>query len=137
MKIIMKDAVEQPFLLTRFFISCFADLKKYHYYYWFTFPAPSFISSELLNAARGISEVLNIQQINTLCDLYFKKLDIYNKGFFLIKLNENNLEVYPVKEGLSNIKPDEEWMFGFADSCEGKYPGWPLRNYLAFISYHW
>lgn len=136
LNIIKEKAVEQPFLLTKFFVTSFADLKKYHYYYWFAFPAPNFLSSELINPAKGIAEVLNLQQINTLCDLYFKKLDVNNKGFFFVKLNGDNVEVYSVKEGLSNIKSDGEWIFGFADSCERKYPGWPLRNYLAFISYH-
>lgn len=136
-KNIKKEAVEQPFLLTRFFITSFADLKKYYYYYWFAFPAPSFLSSELIEPAKAISEILNLQQIDKLCDLYFKKLDVSNKGFFLAKLYGDSIEIFSLKEGLPNIKSNEDWMFGFADSCEGSYPGWPLRNYLAFISYHW
>ena len=29
-------------------------------------------------------------------------------------------------------------MFGFADPCTLELnPGWPLRNYLLYVSYHW
>ena len=31
--------LKDPRILTRFVCHTFADLKKYHYYYWFVFPA--------------------------------------------------------------------------------------------------
>lgn len=138
LKIIKKEAVEQPYLLSRFYISSFADLKKYHYYYWFAFPASSLLSYEITDLPKKISEVFNSQQIDSLCNSYIDKLDVYNKGFFFIKQNENSLNVYSIKDGLVSIEGVATgWIFGFADSCGEKFPGWPLRNYLAFLSYHW
>ncbi|CAG8647277.1 16546_t:CDS:2 [Racocetra fulgida] len=57
--IISGAAVKDPYLLTRFILVTFADLKKYKYYYWFGFPAlltePPWIIVN--NEVKGVDEV--------------------------------------------------------------------------------
>lgn len=70
-------------------------------------------------------------------------LTIYNSkklnqsSYFAI--NFDSLEITSVKEGVSNhLDPNKRVLFGFYDpNSQTNYPGWPLRNYLALLSFHW
>ena len=60
-------SLEDPRNLTRFVIHMFADLKKYHYYYWFAFPAivlPSTI--KLTEKTQPIKDVLSESVISNI-----------------------------------------------------------------------
>lgn len=138
MEIIKNDGIEKPTLLTRFLMFCFADLKKYHYYYWFAFPAPSFLSCHVVDKPKSVSNVLNKDQLNSLCDNYLGISDVHKRNFFILNLANDSIKLYTVKEGLENTDCSKDWMFAFADSSgEASNPGWMLRNYLALLSYHW
>ena len=47
-------------------------------------------------------------------------------------------EIFSVKKGiLESNDSTKRIIFGFNDpNLQSNYPGWPLRNFLALISYH-
>ncbi len=123
------QVLEDTRILSRFAVHMFADLKKYHYFYWFTFPA--FVlpdSVQLLEPASKISEEL----ANVLAGKYSawkSKVGSKQCAFFWITSDKN--DVITLKEGLES---SDDAMLGFADPCNmPDHPGWPMRNLLAFI----
>ena len=87
-------ALEDPRLLTRFVIHMFADLKKYHYYYWFAFPAivlPSTI--KIQEKIQPIKNVLSESVISNITSSYinWKKANPEQCGFFWLQLNQNGV----------------------------------------------
>ena len=133
---IKKDAVENPSLLSKFFILTFANLKSYIFYYWFAFPAPTFFNCNNLNRSKNISEYFNDEQLDCLYDGYKNKLNIHNKGFFFVRLKNENIELFSLREGLNEINGEENWFLGFSDTSSSIYPSWPLRNFIALLIYH-
>ena len=84
-------ALEDPRILTRFVIHMFADLKKYHYYYWFAFPAvvlPTNIYKieENLQPIQDLFSDSVISNINTDYTLW-KKAHPEQSGFFWIQID--------------------------------------------------
>ena len=128
------QVLNNPSILTRFVCHMFADLKKYHYYYWFAYPA--FIlpnSIQMSEPVKPISEVFDSDFISNLGKTYieWKKVDPIQSGFFWIQ--SKPLLISNLKDGFDK----EGAMLGFADpSSLSDYPGWPLRNLLAFIGHH-
>ncbi|KAG9294887.1 hypothetical protein G9A89_003227 [Geosiphon pyriformis] len=149
--IISGKAIENPWLLNRFLLVTFADLKKYKYHYWFAFPAlmsdpPWLIADQ--GAGRIITEVWNNDQRESLFENYNKfrqKNQSFNSGFFLIreKKSENERQEIIIGslgewEAFFSGLDDEERIVGFADpSSLPTNPGWPLRNLLLLIQHKW
>nr|XP_022917514.1 ubiquitin-like modifier-activating enzyme ATG7 [Onthophagus taurus] len=127
--------IEDPSLLNNFLVLSHADLKKYNFYYWFAFLAHNLIETEILNAV-SISSLINE---NKLADLYkkYSDLSINNKTYFIIK-NIDDLHVLTLKDGLKlNDLNNSEYLFAFSDPSGLKEnPGWPIRNYIMFLSFH-
>ena len=132
---IQSDRVlEDPRILSRFVIHMFADLKKYHYYYWFAFPA--FVLPKEIQLQKGpilISQQFSEEKCKALSDTYqnWKKANPNQSGYFWI--HTESALVVSLKEGMEKL--DEDLVLGFADpSTLPEYPGWPLRNLLALIA---
>ncbi|CAG8597959.1 17823_t:CDS:10 [Racocetra persica] len=144
--IISGAAVKDPYLLTRFILVTFADLKKYKYYYWFGFPAlltePPWIIVN--NEVKGIDEVWDSTEIKSLKENYDKFREVQSgscTGFFLIKqLSNKEIAIGNLSEWDTFFDGcnDEEKIVGFADpSSLPTNPGWPLRNLLVLLKRHW
>ncbi|CAG8574281.1 11546_t:CDS:10 [Diversispora eburnea] len=143
--IVSGAAVKDPYLLTRFVLITFADLKKYKYHYWFGFPAlltepPWDIEN---NEVKGITDVWNEDEIKTLrinYELFRQEHPSTCTGFFLVKQFEKEIKISNLSEWdkfFENCN-DEERMIGFADpSSLPNNPGWPLRNFLALVQNRW
>ncbi|KAK3724957.1 hypothetical protein QZH41_017166 [Actinostola sp. cb2023] len=59
-------------------------------------------------------------------------------SFFLVNTNGNAVEISSLKEIDNVLKAEKQLMIGFSDpSTMPSHPGWQLRNFLYFISYHW
>lgn len=129
------QAVDEPYLINKFFIISFSDLKKYHYYYWFCFPAVSHNIS-LIKDVQRIEQVFDEDQTNVLTEGYLK-LDSIQKTFFAFVRNNDNYLVKTLKDVLAEGNVENEIFWCFSDPASDQdYPGWPLRNYLEFLSYH-
>ncbi|EGO00864.1 autophagy-related protein [Serpula lacrymans var. lacrymans S7.3] len=121
-------------LLNQFLLITFADLKKYRYYYWFSFPAfaskPSWEISE--NGWKAAAEELSPKQLTSV----YNQLHEQTRPFFLVRLSEDGAEVAGVEEYdefFANVAPASRTV-GFIDpSAMAENPGWPLRNLLAYL----
>ncbi|KAF5298118.1 hypothetical protein FQA39_LY02542 [Lamprigera yunnana] len=128
------EALRNPSLLNRFILLSFADLKKYHYYYWFCFLAPAKLNTTVLNKTL-ITDVFKEEQMSNIYEM-FTSLDIKQRSFFIIRNKGNSLEVSPLSiiENFNSAIALNEYYFVFSDPTASKdYPGWPLRNFLAFL----
>ena len=70
----------------------YADLKKYHYYYWFAFPAvvlPSTI--KIQEKLQPIQDLFSESVMSSLSSDYisWKKANPEQRGFFWLKTNTN------------------------------------------------
>ncbi|CAG8736275.1 18804_t:CDS:2, partial [Acaulospora morrowiae] len=144
--IISGAAVNSPFLLTRFILITFADLKKYKYHFWFGFPAlltePPWIIED--NEVKSVGSVWDEKDVGT----FKKNYELFTQGhpstcigFFLVKKVDNGeIEVGGLSEWDTFFKgcDNDEKMIGFADpSSLPDNPGWPLRNFLVLVHRRW
>ncbi|XP_014676491.1 PREDICTED: ubiquitin-like modifier-activating enzyme ATG7 [Priapulus caudatus] len=132
-------ALRQPDLLSRFLLLCFADLKKYHYYYWFAFPALSLpekcnvLETKTLKQYYGSEKILQLQQAH---DTFCK--DKVPPAFVILE-KSSTISFHALSE-FEKLQNDQEAsvMLGFSDpSTMEAYAGWPLRNLLALVTVIW
>nr|XP_026493535.1 ubiquitin-like modifier-activating enzyme ATG7 [Vanessa tameamea] len=136
----IKSWIDNPNSLLNFFVLSFADLKKFHYYYWFAFPAPSQPVVCLKEKCKNISTCFNEKQIKEISQSY-QLLEISQKCFFAIVKDGDSYNVVTLSKILDkNRNKDEEsnidltnTFFAFADHSNCENPGWPLRIFLAAL----
>ncbi|XP_013775527.1 ubiquitin-like modifier-activating enzyme ATG7 [Limulus polyphemus] len=126
--------------LSLFLAVTFADLKRYVFYYWFAYPA--LIHPEkvvLLSPPLSLQNCFTADQIIQLQCTYDLLEDPEDRSYFLVHINEaQSITVRPLREYLDLKNEPGKLIVGFADPCTLKEnPGWPLRNLLALVSYHW
>lgn len=133
------DAMDQPSLLNNFLCFTFADLKKYHYYYWFGFPAfiePKTIS--FVEKPKSIGDAFTDVQVSSLVSAYENRLERIHGGYFTVVQNSDSFEFYPLRDYGELRKSCEKVFIGCADpSTMAENPGWPLRNLLTLVKFHW
>ena len=132
--------LKDPRILTRFVCHTFADLKKYHYYYWFVFPAfilpPTIQMSQLVQPICDFLKSEEIIQSLAKTYLEWKKSNLSQSGFFWIQ-TDPVIKITNLKDGFQKFNSYDDVILGFADpSSLSDYPGWPLRNLIAFICYY-
>eukprot|EP01117_Protostelium_nocturnum_P006111 TRINITY_DN2202_c0_g1_i3.p1 TRINITY_DN2202_c0_g1~~TRINITY_DN2202_c0_g1_i3.p1 ORF type:complete len:621 (+),score=233.10 TRINITY_DN2202_c0_g1_i3:151-2013(+) len=127
------DALRDPSLLTRFLLATFADIKKYHFYYWFSFPALIFDPPVTSSPPKSASDSLGPDFLPSLTQ---KLKDIKCPPFFRVFIQ--GPDQFQVKRLDEEFEGDEHNnLFGFVDPCSlPGNPGWPLRNYLVLIAKH-
>ncbi|KAG6441549.1 hypothetical protein O3G_MSEX001900 [Manduca sexta] len=128
-------------MLLNFFVLSFADLKKFNYYYWFAFPAPSKPTMHLREICSDIKSHLDTNQLNDLTE-GFKLLDDAQKAFFAVVKENNRVKVKTLTDILNDTKGVkkevnmQEIYLVFADPSNSAKPGWPLRLFLAALLDH-
>lgn len=129
-----------PSLANRFVLLTYADLKKYHFYYWFGFPAIKAAvtltpSEGAGNAARPFLDVYDAAAADTVAagaQAIFSKAP--SATAFLYRASSG--EVLPFGD-LATWPADEPLVVGIADpSGSAEHPGWPVRNMLAAVSHY-
>lgn len=141
-------ALDNPALLSRFFLLTYADLKKYHFYYWCAFPAPNFPTIKLKKQPLKLCNTFSESQALELARVYLEVDDWRQRGYFLVRVDSggDTISILPLCDvkKVSVAIPDGEDVtkaggiyLGVADPCPlHDHPGWPLRNLLALLSYH-
>ncbi|KAF7275893.1 hypothetical protein GWI33_011168 [Rhynchophorus ferrugineus] len=132
--IISGAAIKDPALLNSFLLLSFADLKKYHYYYWFCFPVPTGITLEK-NTCTLLSDEFPEDMIK---QFYtdFQSLDTINKSYFLVEKVKKGLSLHTLSSKLDQLNPDniQDVYFAFFNiSNDGAQVGSQLRNYVALV----
>lgn len=135
-------ALENPVLLNKFLLLTFADLKKYHFYYWFCFPALCLSDGiELIKPPVSISEKFSKTQV-----LEFQKAyDDFCQAeggapqpYFLIRYTGDSFSMAPLRKFQEFYTDKDKVTLGVYDpSTLALYPGWPLRNVLVLAALHW
>lgn len=133
-----KTWIKNPNVLLNFFILSFADLKKFHYYYWFAFPAPSQPTIYLKEKSTKITLYFNNKELEDISEGY-KALDKAQKTFFVITKNNEGISVKRLSEVFQNNQQSIETSthyFAFSDPSNSHNPGWPLRLLMAAVLEH-
>ncbi|XP_031518312.1 ubiquitin-like modifier-activating enzyme ATG7 isoform X4 [Papio anubis] len=116
-------ALENPVLLNKFLLLTFADLKKYHFYYWFCYPALCLPESlPLIQGPVGLDQRFSLKQIEALeCayDNLCQTEGVTALPYFLIKYDENTVLVSLLKH--------------YSDFFQGqRMKGWGVRH-ITFV----
>lgn len=141
--IISNSALENPSILTSFLMFTFADLKKYHYYYWFAFPAFTLPKTiPLIKQPRCLSAILTDKQIALLLLACEGLGTDVHQGFFTFTQYGNEFGIHPLGD-YPHIRTaargtDKDVFLAFSDPCTLPHnPGWPLRNLLTLVALKW
>ncbi|XP_043107535.1 ubiquitin-like modifier-activating enzyme ATG7 isoform X3 [Puntigrus tetrazona] len=135
-------ALEDSSILNKFILLTFADLKKYHFYYWFCFPALCFLEGVLLEQEPvSLERSFSAKQISSLQTAY-DNLCVSSGTtalpHFLLKYTEESVEVAPLKDLSSFFSDLKKITVGVYDPCTlPQHPGWPLRNFLVLLAKKW
>ncbi|XP_069907204.1 ubiquitin-like modifier-activating enzyme ATG7 isoform X3 [Oryctolagus cuniculus] len=136
-------ALEDPVLLNKFLLLTFADLKKYHFYYWFCYPALCLPESiPLIQGPVSLDQRFSPKQIEALKRAYddlCQREGVTALPYFLIKYDENTVQVSLLKHYSDFFQGQRTKMtVGVYDPCNlAQYPGWPLRNLLVLAAHRW
>jgi len=132
---------ECPSLLLRFLVISFADLKNWKVYYNIAFPSV-FHSKMTLLSLHSASEVLSQEEATSLSKS-MKEWCGSNETtvlpFFWVDItSDSSVVVRQLKDWKDHQGDAQKLLFGFYDhGCRQDYPGWALRNYVAFLSLRW
>ncbi|XP_004364215.1 E1-like protein-activating enzyme G [Capsaspora owczarzaki ATCC 30864] len=135
-------AIKHPALLNRFLLLCFADLKKYHFYYWFAFPALYVGELESVAEPAPLFDTFSASQMASFQASHAELSRTHpdQAAFFLVsKVSDDKLQAHALADWAAAFPAEatDDITIGFADPCAlAKNPGWPLRNLLLLLS-HW
>ncbi|EHB15584.1 Autophagy-related protein 7 [Heterocephalus glaber] len=136
-------ALENPVLLNKFLLLTFADLKKYHFYYWFCYPALCLPESiPLIQGPVALDQRFSPKQIHALEDAYdglCQTEGVSALPYFLIKYYDDVVLVSLLKHYSDFFQGQRTKItVGVYDPCNlAQYPGWPLRNFLVLAAHRW
>ncbi|KAI0492995.1 hypothetical protein KFK09_027271 [Dendrobium nobile] len=140
--IISGKADEDCAVLSRFLLISFADLKKWTFRHWFAFPALSLEPPATLVNIQPASKAFSSEEAKSLsraCNEWRNSNMTAGVPFFFIVIASNaQVTIRPLKDWEAFHGDGEKLLFGFYDPCNlPSNPGWPLRNFLAFICLRW
>ncbi|KAM0858733.1 hypothetical protein ACQ4PT_047657 [Festuca glaucescens] len=139
---ILSGKIEEcPSLLLRFLVISFADLKNWKVYYNVVFPSV-FGSKMTLLSLHSASKVLSQEEATSLSksmEEWRGSNDTTVHQFFWVDISsDSSVVVRQLKDWNDRQGGGQKLLFGFYDhGCHKDYPGWPLRNYIAFLSLRW
>lgn len=133
-------ALKDPRLLSRFLLLSYANLKKYHFFYWFAFPclvAPETVTLKCPQVP--LDKRFTRAQLSSLLASY----DTYQQGkeqfenYFILVEDGERIDVQDVCTLAQALADKKKVLAGFCDPCTLETnPGWPLRNFITLLSFH-
>ncbi|KAM3398817.1 ubiquitin-like modifier-activating enzyme atg7 isoform X4 [Capsicum galapagoense] len=133
---------EDGSVLLRFLVISFADLKKWSFHYWFAFPALVLDPPATLVNLKPALQCFTSEEAESLsraCNEWRSKSSTADIPFFLVTISSNSsVTLRNIRELEACQNNGQKVLFGFYDPCHlPNNPGWPLRNYLAYICSRW
>ncbi|KAK6264612.1 hypothetical protein SCA6_020046 [Theobroma cacao] len=134
--------LEDSAVLSRFLLISFADLKKWSFHYWFAFPALILDPPATLVDLRPASQWFTLEEaesVSTACNEWRNSSVTADVPFFLVSVgSDSRAAVRHLKDWETCQDDGQKLLFAFYDPCHlPNNPGWPLRNFLAFICARW
>ncbi|KAK1386456.1 Ubiquitin-like modifier-activating enzyme ATG7 [Heracleum sosnowskyi] len=134
--------VQESSLLSRFLIISFADLKQWKFYYRFAFPALKLDPPATIASLEPASQCFSLQEAESLtvaCNEWRNSSTTADVPFFLVSIDSNShASLRHLKDWEVCRSDGHKCLFGFYDPCHlPNNPGWPLRNFIAFICSRW
>ncbi|KAK7102668.1 ubiquitin-like modifier-activating enzyme ATG7 [Littorina saxatilis] len=133
-------ALKNPSLLSRFLLLTYANLKKYHYFYWFA--SPCLVAPETVNVNSPpvtLDKRFSPQQVASLLESY----DAYQlqkpqfENYFILVEEGDTVTVRDVATITQALADKKKVLAGFCDPCTLETnPGWPLRNFITLLAFH-
>jgi len=115
---------QSPDVLTSFTILMYADLKKFMFYYWFSFPSFTLPTNVGVTSTQTVDKVLSKLQLESLAKECRDFHDIYS----LLHTKEDSVEFLPLTKLSADV------MLVVRDpATNGNHPGWTVRNLLAAL----
>uniref|UniRef100_A0A674NIP4 Ubiquitin-like modifier-activating enzyme ATG7 n=1 Tax=Takifugu rubripes TaxID=31033 RepID=A0A674NIP4_TAKRU len=115
------SAINDPSILCRFILLTFADLKKYHFYYWFCFPALCFPEGiKIVQPAAVLEQVFSAKQIAALQQAYDElcvKRGTTAVPYFLMKYTADTVQVAPLADWDAFVTDTKKVTIGVYDPC--------------------
>lgn len=136
------QALEDPSLLASFLLFTFADLKKYHFYYWFAFPAFTYPKAIYRKPPQTLPDAFTQKEITSLLASYTCPEVKFDQGFFSVTKCGDKCSVHPLRD-YPNLRAtvdnsDKEVYLAVSDpSTLPSNPGWTLRNLLTLAAVKW
>tara|TARA_B110000977_G_scaffold66340_2_gene90257 strand:+ start:18175 stop:20286 length:2112 start_codon:yes stop_codon:yes gene_type:complete len=132
------DALTNPNVLNSFTLLTFADLKKWHFTYWFGFPAVKVPKAVRVVGKRKLREMLGDHDKNIESS---KNLEAFTKSSdefaWTVVTNNDTVQCYPLREynALLQTHSPKNVHVAFSDPCANPdHPGWAARNLLTLAS---
>ncbi|KAJ8895069.1 hypothetical protein PR048_000394 [Dryococelus australis] len=127
--IVSGKACTNPALLSNFFLLSYVDLKKYHFFYWFAFPAVKLHPTKLVSQPRWLHDVLSEAEVASLQEQVNSIANWEQLSCFMLT-RAPGLKLHPLKE----FSTSRCGFVGFCDPCSSPCsPGWPVRNLMALL----
>eukprot|EP00039_Didymoeca_costata_P001914 m.56210 g.56210 ORF g.56210 m.56210 type:complete len:686 (-) comp11025_c0_seq2:1628-3685(-) len=138
------EALKNPSLLNRFVLFTFANLKKFQYRYWFGFPAARVGGDPVASLPQSITDIFSKEELDSFSEnLQAVSSEDYLAAFLVKRSSREGKSILQFarlsefKSFYSNEDANSEKILAFADPSGLKdYPGWPLRNLLLMLAYH-
>uniref|UniRef100_A0A8C4GK58 Ubiquitin-like modifier-activating enzyme ATG7 n=1 Tax=Dicentrarchus labrax TaxID=13489 RepID=A0A8C4GK58_DICLA len=115
------EALKDPSILCRFLLLTFADLKKYHFYYWFCFPALCFPEGiKIVQQPSVLEQVFSAKQIAALQEAYDGlciKRETTAVPYFLMKYTDDTVHMAPLGDWDTFFTDTKKVTVGVYDPC--------------------
>ncbi|WOH11929.1 hypothetical protein DCAR_0831425 [Daucus carota subsp. sativus] len=135
-------AEQESSVLSRFLLISFADLKSWKFYYSFAFPALVLDPPAMITSLKPASQCFSLEEADSLtavCNEWRNSSTTADVPFFLVSIDSNShATIRHLKDWEVCRSDGYKLLFGFYDPCHlPNNPGWPLRNFIAFICSRW
>ncbi|GMM33194.1 Atg7 protein [Saccharomycopsis crataegensis] len=125
-----KEVLTNPALLASLNVLSFSDLKKFKFYYWFSFP--SFYTEWMINSSR--IESAKEEFDHKIQTWWQTETNDNKKNFFLLDADNNPIAL---SELVLDDKRNDSIRVGIIDaSTYPMIPSWYLRNFLTLLLYY-
>ncbi|GFO42753.1 ubiquitin-like modifier-activating enzyme atg7 [Plakobranchus ocellatus] len=129
-----------PEKLCPFVLLTFADLKKYHFYYWFAFPALKFPEkpTSYSEPPTSLRQKLSETELSSLLSAYdaFQSTQEKFSALFVVKQHGEKYMFDSFANLDQTLKSTEKVIVGICDPSSAMgYPGWPVRNLITLLAY--